>query len=248
MRYTRWAKGSECWRNKLNDVKSGREEMKNSMYASISWSAKTFLKRTNLAGTCFFDSFMPVSFLFTSFGWLSNMDFIPSYSNPRNFPTISLSCSKAPRKATVLKITKWHCSTFTNKLNIFFQNSLSLRTSFEVVVNMYLVFFHIKFGNICKRFSSFTWSNINKVKIITRNKNWFVFIQSSLPDRITLADICVSVAEQETYAIGPRNLLFFQGLVDNIEQDLTRRTVFTCCCVHTEKTKIDGSTTIVVKN
>lgn len=54
------------------------------------------------------------------------------------------------------------------------------------------------------------------------------------------ADITASVVACETYAICPSNILFFRGLVRDIKQGLTRRTMFTYYCAHIKKTKVDG--------
>ena len=58
---------------------------------------------------------------------------------------------------------------------------------------------------------------MNKVTITTCNKKWFVFRQNSWLDQIMLADISVNVV--------------------GIKQDLNRRKMFTCCCVHVIKNK-----------
>ena len=79
------------------------------------------------------------------------------------------------------------------------------------------MFFYITFENIFKRFPPLTCSNMNKVTITTCNKKWFVFRQNSWLDQIMLADISVNVV--------------------GIKQDLNRRKMFTCCCVHVIKNK-----------
>ena len=50
-------------------------------------------------------------------------------------------------------------------------------------------------------------------------------------------DISDSVVDPEAYAICPRKLLFFQGLVDCIKQSLVSGTIFICCCAHVRKRK-----------
>ena len=129
------------------------------MHASVSVSTKSFFKRAYLAATCFFNSSIPVSSLFLSFGRLWNMD-----CNSLHFFTVP--SKKAPEKEP-----NDIAPLLSNKHDTLFQNSLSSRTknSFAVVVNIYLAFFHIKSGNICERFSPLTSSNMNKVIMTTCN-------------------------------------------------------------------------------
>ena len=72
-RNKRWVRGSERWRNKLHNVKSGRAEIKNTMYDSVGGSAEAFFKRVILAATCSLS--IPLHSLLLSFDWLLNRNF-----------------------------------------------------------------------------------------------------------------------------------------------------------------------------
>ena len=215
--YTRWVRRSERWQNKLK-----------------MWRVECYL-----AATCFIDSSIPVSSLLLSFRRPWNMDFNPLYF----FSSFLQQNSRESHLVGKNRMISFHSSTTnsTYSFKIPFRRALF----FAVVVNICLVFFHIKSGNICESFSPKTCSKMNKVTITTCNKNWFGFLQSSWLDRIMLTDISISIVE--TYAICYCNLLVFQSQVDGIEQGFTRRTMFIWCCAHVERTKIDGFRTIDIK-
>ena len=137
----------------MHDVKSGRAEMKNSRYVSMSGSAKAFFKRANLAATCFFGSSIPVSSLLLTFVQLWSMEFNPSYFSY----SFLQQTSRVSHRFEINRMISSH-SSLTNPTC-----SLSSRTSFEVVVNIYLLFFHIKSKNIYERFFHLTCSKMNKV-------------------------------------------------------------------------------------